>query len=243
MVKPCRACQTPVVVFRGIGYVNRRTECPDVGKLIQMMESDAKRLSPTQTPLPGSFAENPYHSPRIVAPVVGTSHTPHRVSLLVCRLSTPDHVNDLGVRLHPCRCPLVGQLLLGVVPVQASDAAVSLLVGISLTIILIEHKLGICSGIDPQPRDFLWMLGALNRFSQRQDRPGANKKRQRVNGRTDLNRLSTMHTFVRPIVVPVGAGRKVNRAAGCALLDHRSHQECWAKQVAKGYRERQSCVT
>ena len=87
--------------------------------------------------------------------------------MLVSRLSTPNHVNHLGVWLHPCLCTLVGQLLGGVVPVQASDAAVSLLVGISLTIILIERELAVRPWIDPQPGYLLWLIGALKRFSQR----------------------------------------------------------------------------
>ena len=44
LVEPCRIRQTPVVVFRDIGDVDRGTECPDVAELIQMIESDAKRL-------------------------------------------------------------------------------------------------------------------------------------------------------------------------------------------------------
>jgi len=85
--------------------------------------------------------------------------------LRVSRLSTPNHLNNLRVRLCPCLRTFADQPLRGVVPVQASDLAVFLLVGISLAIILIECELGVSTWIVPQP-GYFWLIGTLDRFSQ-----------------------------------------------------------------------------
>jgi hypothetical protein len=63
-------------------------------------------------------------------------------------------------------CTVVGQVLRGVVPVQASDLAVFLLVGISPAIIPIACELGVRAWIVPQPGYFSWLIGTLDRFSQ-----------------------------------------------------------------------------
>ena len=46
------------------------------------------------------------------------------------------------------------------------------------------------SGINAQLRNLLDLAGALDCFTERHNRAGADKQRQRVNGRSELNRLA-----------------------------------------------------
>src|ERR1700732_5004014 len=133
-------------------------------------------------------------------------------------LLLPHHVHDFRVRRRPRRRTLMVELARSVIPVQMSHAAVSIFVGVGRSVILIHHELGVGSRLDAYLRDLLYLACALARVPQRENPPGTNEYWQRVNGRVHLDGLSAMKTLVRPIVVPVGPGGKINRAARRALF-------------------------
>src|ERR1022692_2437971 len=72
---------------------------------------------------------------------------------------------------------------------------------------------------------------ALNWHAQRDDRTCPYEKRDGVDGRGHGDGLAPFCPLVSPVVVPVGAGRQVDLAAGRALFRNRSHKEGRAKHV------------
>jgi hypothetical protein len=103
------------------------------------------------------------------------------------------NINDFGVRRRPGRRTLMVQPVRGIVPVQLSDAAVSVLVRVGHAVILIERELGIGSGIDAHLRDLLHLAGALDRGAQE-------------TGSTRTQGCRIPRTFAPPVIQPHETG-------------------------------------
>ena len=125
----------------------------------------------------------------------------------------------------------MGQLLFILVPVEPGDGSGAFLVGIGFAVVREEREAGIRAWIDLHFGDGLRLMRALHRRSQRNDRAGPHKQRQRIDGRLHRDGLAAFDALLGPVVVPVGPGRQVDLAAGGALFGHRRYQKGRAEHV------------
>src|ERR1700685_29151 len=115
-----------------------------------------------------------------------------------------DHFHHGAIRTGPGS--FIGKLAFDIIPVQVRDVAISFLIGIGFAIVVVKQEVAICAWIDTNLCNILFLLSIFNLFAQREDRPGANEERYRIDWGTDANGLSALVSFVRPKVVPFGAG-------------------------------------
>lgn len=97
-----------------------------------------------------------------------------------CPLGTllmPYDLEYLLVRNWPRLYSFVAELAGNVIPVEMSDAAVSLLVGISPSVVPIKCEVTTRASINTQFGNLLDFLGTFDRLSERKDRTRANKER------------------------------------------------------------------
>src|ERR1035438_6167740 len=112
-----------------------------------------------------------------------------------------------------------------------SSAAVAFFVGIGLSVIRVERKVAVRSGIHAHLGDLLHLIRAFDWHSQRHNRTGTHKQRQRIDWSGNINSLSTVDTLVGPIVVPIGARRQIDHAAGRSLFGDWRYKKRRTKHV------------
>ena len=107
----------------------------------------------------------------------------------------------------------------------------ALLIGVRCSVVGKQREISIGARINANFLDRLLLVCAFHRRSQRNDGAGADKERNGVDGRGNLDRLPSMRTFVGPVVVPVGPGWQINLAARRGLLRDRCNQESRPEHV------------
>src|ERR1700751_3118178 len=99
------------------------------------------------------------------------------LELVQTRVFRSYDVDQVRAAALPGRNPLLRQLLSRVTPMKVRNAALAVLVRVGLAIVVIEGEGGICAGVDAQSLKPLWLRRILDRRTERQDRPGADKQR------------------------------------------------------------------
>src|ERR1035438_2755417 len=99
-----------------------------------------------------------------------------------------------------------------------SSAAVAFFVGLGLSVIRVERKVAVRSGIHAHLGDLLHLIRAFDWRSQRHNRTGTHKQRQGIAWSGNMNSLPAVDTLVSPGVVAIGARGQIAHAAGRSVF-------------------------
>src|SRR5260370_8011694 len=115
----------------------------------------------------------------------------------------------------------VGQLTGSIVPVDLRDLTFALLVGISLSIVVVKREITICPGENLHMRDALLIVSTFDHAAQWHDGTRLHKQRNRIDGGVHPYGLPTLNPFSRPVLLPARSTRQLDALRGLPLRLHR----------------------
>src|SRR5471032_1469268 len=86
-----------------------------------------------------------------------------------CTIVSANYTNNAIVWAAPKGCAGVLQPFTRIRPMQMRNLCIALLVGVGLTIVVIECEVSIGAGVDAELRNSLLLIGAQHRRAKRQD--------------------------------------------------------------------------